>query len=133
MITNEMRRRALTATAGALAVLGLAVYVVTVVEARFNLANSPIFPIVLMTVPFGIVLLVLRFSPRAGRVVAGVFAAGLGYFLGSYLVANGLTGWWADVVSATVGTVLALTTLVVVLLPAAGRGARARDAAPLNR
>jgi hypothetical protein len=133
MITNEARLRVLTGTAGALAVLGLAVYLAIVVEARFNLANSAVFPVALMTVPFGVVLIVLRFSLRAGRVVAGVFAAGLVFFFGSYLVANGLTGWWADVISVTVGSVLALATLVVVLLPAAERRARARDAVSLSR
>jgi hypothetical protein len=134
MISNDRRRRILSGIAGGLAAMGLALYAGIVVAAGFDLAHSPMYPIALMAVPFGIALLVLRSRPRAGRVVTGVFAAGLSLFLTATTVEGAWTGWWADTVTVVVGLPLAVAALVVALLPGTSRRtARVDDAAAPSR
>jgi hypothetical protein len=130
MISNDRRRRILSRIAGGLAAMGLALYAGIVVAAGFDLAHSPLYPIVLMAVPFGVALLLLRSRPRAGRVVTGVFAAGLSLFLAAAAVDGTWTEWWADAVAVVVGLPLAVAALVVAVLPGTSRRTAPVDDAP---
>jgi hypothetical protein len=126
MISNENRQRALLAVTGMLTVLGVATYAGIVIQARFDLANSAVFPLAFETMPFGIAYALLRLRPRVGRVLTAVLAAGLVAVCGNFVAVNGMGGWWADVLTLAGGGTLALVGLLVALLP--GESSRTADA-----
>jgi hypothetical protein len=81
----------------------VAIYGGILVEADFDPAESALFPLALLAVPFTVAHLVLRRWPAAGRVVSAVFAAGLVAFCTYLIILNGLGDWWASVVTLVVG------------------------------
>jgi hypothetical protein len=132
MIASAVRAGLLQTLTAALAFLGLAIYVRIVIEADFDLANSALFPLAFLALPFGLAHLVLRRWAVTGRVVNAVLATGLILLSVGVLARNGIPVWWADAVTVVVAGLVAVLCLVVALLPA-GEAHRSRDNGGVGR